>query len=61
MGKKLLVASGVLATAAVAGYVFRDRLLAGALGLVKKANGLIVDDETDDLFIDERGKEYNNQ
>lgn len=51
MGKKLLVIFGI---AAVAGYIFRDRIAAGALALVEKANSLFAEDESDDLFIDER-------
>lgn len=62
MGKKLLVILGI---AALAGYLFRDRIIAGALTLVEKANQLSVavgehlfaDDETHDVFIDERSKE----
>ncbi len=50
MGKKLLVILGV---AAVAGYIFRDRLLAAAVDLMERANGLFVDDDSDDLFLEE--------
>lgn len=54
MGKKFLVILGIVA---LTGYLFRDRIAAGALALVEKANGLFAEDETDDLFIDERSKE----
>lgn len=52
MNKKLLAILGI---AALAGYLFRDRIAAGALALVEKFNSL-ADDETedDDLFLDER-------
>lgn len=40
MGKKLLV---ILGAVAVAGYLFRDRIAAGALALVEKANSIKAD------------------
>ena len=45
IGKKLLVLFGI---AAVAGYLFRDRIAAGMLTLTDKANGLFVEDEAED-------------
>ena len=50
MGKKLLVIFGI---AAVAGYLFRDRIIATGLALVEKANGLFAEDDSDDLFLEE--------
>lgn len=55
--KKLLVILGILGVSA---YVFRDRIAAGAVLLVEKANGLshavgqrlFVDDESDDEQIE---------
>jgi hypothetical protein len=44
VGKKLLVIFGI---AAVAGYLLRDRIAAGALTLVEKANGLFTEDESE--------------
>lgn len=46
MGKKLLVILGI---AAIAGFVFRDQIAAGALALVEKFNSL-ADDPTEDTW-----------
>lgn len=48
MGKKLLVIFGIFGTFAVAGYLLRDRIAAGALALAEKANGLFTDDKSQD-------------
>ena len=45
MGKKLLVILGLVA---VAGYVFRDRIITGAVNLVEKANSLFADDASEE-------------
>lgn len=64
MNKKLLVVTGVLGAAAVTLYIFRDRLVAGALELGGKLNqiqedlGWTMDDEDhEDLYVSKEGNE----
>lgn len=45
MRNKILVIFGI---AAVTGYLFRDRIAAGALALMEKVNGLSKDDVTEE-------------
>jgi hypothetical protein len=52
MGKKLLVIFGIVA---LTGYLFRDRIAAGALALVEKANSLS-QAVGDHLFVDDESE-----
>lgn len=49
MTKKLLVIFGIAAVAGIAGYMLRDRIIAGALALADKLNSL-ADDPSEDTW-----------
>lgn len=58
MGKKLLVATGIVGAAAVTGYLLRDRIIAAGLDFAGNVNQFVKDAGERDLELNGDGADF---